>query len=259
MAEKRVPTDTKVDSLLNERGLLEAVLDKDLSSPPASPSTGDRYIVGASATGDWSGKENYIADWNGSSWDFTTPVEGYITYVKDEDDLYSYDGSTWNVIQTGGISQYQTSFDDGDLSSGVLTVAHNLAQKYVVIKVYDNNDKEIIPDSITLTDSNNLYVNLSSYGTLTSTWNVIVLSIGSSGGASGNGRYATSFVNGDLSSGILTVTHSLSNKYCIVAIYKNDDTYIIPDEVEVVSTSSLTVDLSSFGTITGTWNVVVLA
>jgi len=96
MAVKRVPTTSKVVSMLNERGLLEPVLDKDLSTPPSSPSTGDRYIVGASATGDWSGHDNEIAEWNGSSWDFgPTLTEGLVVYVKDENDLYVYDGSSW--------------------------------------------------------------------------------------------------------------------------------------------------------------------
>jgi len=96
MAVKRVPTTTKVTSMLNERGLLEPVLDKDLSTPPSSPSTGDRYIVGASATGDWSGHDNEIAEWNGSSWDFGPALaEGLVVYVKDENDLYVYDGSSW--------------------------------------------------------------------------------------------------------------------------------------------------------------------
>ena len=32
-----------------------AVLDRDLSTPPASPTAGARYIVAASPTGAWSG------------------------------------------------------------------------------------------------------------------------------------------------------------------------------------------------------------
>jgi len=96
MAVKRVPTTSKVISMLNERGLLEPVLDKDLTSPPGSPSEGDRYIVGSGATGDWSGHDNEIAEWNGSSWDFgPTLTEGLVVYVKDENDLYVYDGSSW--------------------------------------------------------------------------------------------------------------------------------------------------------------------
>ena len=95
MAQKRVPTTSKVRSMLNERGLLAAVLDKDLATPPSTPNSGDRYIVGASATGDWSGHDNEIAEYDGSAWQFTTPVEGMQVFVKDEDDQYFYNGSAW--------------------------------------------------------------------------------------------------------------------------------------------------------------------
>ena len=48
-----------------------------LSAPPGSPNTGDRYVVTATASGDWTGKENQIAEWNVSTWEFTVPNEGY--------------------------------------------------------------------------------------------------------------------------------------------------------------------------------------
>lgn len=38
-----------------------SALDKDLTSPPASPADGDAYIVAASATGAWSGHDDDIA------------------------------------------------------------------------------------------------------------------------------------------------------------------------------------------------------
>lgn len=68
-----------------------------------------------------------------------------------------------------------------------------------------------------------------------------------------------SFVNADLSSGILTVTHNLGYKYVVVQVYDNNDNLILPDEITVIDTDSLTIDLTSFGTITGTWNYIVLA
>lgn len=63
------------------------------------------------------------------------------------------------------------SFDNGDLSSGVLTITHSLGRQYVNCTVYDNNDIEIEPDNVTATDTNTLTVDLSTYGTLTGTWN----------------------------------------------------------------------------------------
>ena len=60
------------------------VLDKDLTSPPASPTTGDAYIVGGGATGDWSGYDNNIAVWYFSKWFFQPPWSGFTAWVSDE-------------------------------------------------------------------------------------------------------------------------------------------------------------------------------
>lgn len=70
--------------------------------------------------------------------------------------------------------------------------------------------------------------------------------------------YSTDFDDGDLSSSILTVTHSLGKKYCVVQVYNNNDQMIVPDEITLSSTSALTIDLSSYGTLTGTWHVIVI-
>lgn len=72
-----------------------AVLDKDLTAPPGGPSTGDRYIVASVATGAWAGQEDDIAEWNGTSWDFITPSEGFIVYIDDENSAYTFDGAAW--------------------------------------------------------------------------------------------------------------------------------------------------------------------
>jgi hypothetical protein len=80
-----------------------SVKDKDLTTPPASPTVGDRYIIPASATGAWSGKTNQIAEWDGSAWVFYAPSTGWTTYVDDEQKVYSWNGSAW--VRTGGALQ----------------------------------------------------------------------------------------------------------------------------------------------------------
>jgi len=84
-----------VDSVATGLDWQDSVKDKDLTAPPGSPSTGDRYIVAATATGAWAGQENNIAEWNGTSWDFTTVSEGMATWVEDEDVVYVYNGTGW--------------------------------------------------------------------------------------------------------------------------------------------------------------------
>lgn len=79
---------------------------------------------------------------------------------------------------SSGLGAFNQSFVDGDLTAGVLTVTHNLGQQYVQVQVYNNNDDLIIPTDVTLTDSNNLDIDLNGFGTLTGTWHAVVLSIG---------------------------------------------------------------------------------
>lgn len=93
-------TKDYVDSKVQGLDWQDSVLDKDLTSPPSSPSEGDRYIVAANqpdgtASGDWSGHENDIAEWNDSSWEFTTPNKGFAVYVEDETKQYNWNGSSW--------------------------------------------------------------------------------------------------------------------------------------------------------------------
>lgn len=78
-----------------------SVEDKDLTSPPGSPDEGDRYIVGASATGAWSGHDDDIAVWYGA-WIFFTPKHGWLCWVRDEDSAYVYSGTAWTAFGGGG-------------------------------------------------------------------------------------------------------------------------------------------------------------
>jgi len=73
----------------------------------------------------------------------------------------------------------------------------------------------------------------------------------------GGGEFRQSFVNADLVAGVLTVIHNLGQRYNSVTVYDESNQIIGPDVVTDVDANSLTVDLSSFGVIAGTWNLVV--
>ena len=86
-------TKSYVDNIVSH-GLTfhEAVLDKDTLSPPSSPSTGDRYWIGGTGSGDWSGHDYEIAQYNGSGWDYEAVTDGDTAFVTDENKFYYYDG-----------------------------------------------------------------------------------------------------------------------------------------------------------------------
>jgi hypothetical protein len=77
------------------------VIDKDLTAPPGGETTGDRYLVAAGATGDWTGQDGKVAVKSISGWDFYTPAEGWKVWLNDEDVNYVYSGSAW--VQNQGL------------------------------------------------------------------------------------------------------------------------------------------------------------
>lgn len=44
------------------------VIDDSLSTPPGAPVTGEAYLVGAVATGAWTGLEGHLMQWSGAAW-----------------------------------------------------------------------------------------------------------------------------------------------------------------------------------------------
>jgi len=84
------------------------------------------------------------------------------------------------VTITGGIAAASTyshvdSFVDGDLSSGILTVTHNLNVEYPLVQIYNSNKKLVSPDDVTYVDSNSSLVDLSSWGPIEGTWHLIIM------------------------------------------------------------------------------------
>jgi len=80
---------------------------------PGSPSTGDRYLITTGA-GDWAGHDDEIVEWDGDSWEYTVPNEGFATWVEDEDVIYVFDGTNW--IRLGTIVDHGnlTGLEDDD-------------------------------------------------------------------------------------------------------------------------------------------------
>lgn len=80
------------------------VIDSTLSTPPVSPTSGDTYIVAATATDAWATKEDDIAVWNGTAWYFTSPSEGWSVLDTTNDVHLYYSGSAWveNAVKVSG-------------------------------------------------------------------------------------------------------------------------------------------------------------
>lgn len=98
-AQKHVTHNASLQVL--DAVVMLSVLDRDLATPPASPSDGDRYLIASSATGLWSGRDGKITAWQDGAWAFYTPQEGWLAWLADEEIFLIFDGVIW----TGGATQ----------------------------------------------------------------------------------------------------------------------------------------------------------
>ena len=78
------------------------VLDRHLTSPPAAPAEGDRYIVAAAGGGAWAGRDHALAAWQDGAWAFYDPRPGWLVWVIDENALLVWDGASWAPASAGG-------------------------------------------------------------------------------------------------------------------------------------------------------------
>ena len=94
--------NTGMDDNLRMLGTLHslAVISRVLTTPPASPANGDRYIVPAGATGDWAGQTDKIAARIAGAWVFYAPVQGLLAWITIESKLSVWTGSAWSAGAT---------------------------------------------------------------------------------------------------------------------------------------------------------------
>lgn len=141
IAAADLTTKDYVDTLVNGLNWQDAVLDKDLTAPPGGPNTGDRYIVASVATGDWATHEDDIAEYNGVTWDFLTPEEGWSLWVEDEDVNYTWNGSSW--VKFGStVSHNNTSGLQGGTSNEyyhLTSAQHTRIADIAALAVTDSN------------------------------------------------------------------------------------------------------------------------
>lgn len=70
------------------------------NDPPGSPAEGDRFLVGDTPTGAWTGHAQEVAYYSGG-WQFITPLPGWRAYVVGDSE-YVYDESSSGYWLPGG-------------------------------------------------------------------------------------------------------------------------------------------------------------
>lgn len=117
--------EVSYQSPVNSIGTLawqNAVINRTTNTPPGSPAIGDRYIVGPSPTGAWSGKSNYIAQWTGTSWVLFAPTNGQVAFSTADNAWYDYTGSKWVVHESVTQEAVLTSADVSMLGTTSVSV-----------------------------------------------------------------------------------------------------------------------------------------
>jgi hypothetical protein len=74
------------------------VLDTALTAPPSSPAEGARYIVAASATGDWADHDDAIATFEDGAWRFLMPKLGWCVWSAADEAIFVFDGTVWRDL-----------------------------------------------------------------------------------------------------------------------------------------------------------------
>jgi len=118
-----------------------------------------------------------------------------------DNQIPTYDNATgkftWANVEgaVGSGNIFLDEFTQADIESGnILVVTHDLSQQYPNVLVVDENDKQIIPDDIIFNSTSDLYIDLSSFVSITGTWHVAIASGGIDGATGADGADGTSFI-----------------------------------------------------------------
>lgn len=87
---------TRLDALTQLS--LQGFADED---PPALPTAGDMHGLGVAPTGVWAGQAGDLAYWDGTTWLFLTPQEGWRAWGVAEQELRIWRGGAWQQAVSG--------------------------------------------------------------------------------------------------------------------------------------------------------------
>ncbi|MGO4388849.1 DUF2793 domain-containing protein [Microvirga sp. 2YAF29] len=75
-----------------------SVKERGRTTPPTSPTEGDRYLVGSGATGAFAGHEGKVALYDSAGWRFLEPRAGWLAHLESESIVIVHDGEQWQDL-----------------------------------------------------------------------------------------------------------------------------------------------------------------
>jgi hypothetical protein len=116
-------------------------------------------------------------------------------------------------------------------------VNHNFSSKNLVISVYDEDDNQIIPANVNLTDLNNVTITFNQL----STGIVVVAKGGHIVGGNARIDQVTTVTDTFINATSKVVTHNFNTRNVLVSVYDNQYNQIIPETVNVANVNNVSV------------------
>jgi hypothetical protein len=137
------------EALRHIEALALAAVETTITSPPSNPAIGQTWIVGLNASGAWVGRDNAIAQWQGTGWFFYQPFAGLSVPDKLIQGFKYFNGTTWIVMTGSGGSSLS-------LSDGTTAIAQvdNISISGATLTNQGNGDALITIPTSNLTVTN---------------------------------------------------------------------------------------------------------
>jgi hypothetical protein len=79
-----------------------AIEEPPSATPPAAPSVGECFVVGAGATDAWAGMSGSVAAWTSGGWRFVSPVDGMVLYERTSGTFAACRNGAWELGMVRG-------------------------------------------------------------------------------------------------------------------------------------------------------------
>jgi hypothetical protein len=217
--------------------------------------------------------ENGIYAYNGTNLVRATDADtgaklnsGAFTFIEKGDTLAD---SGWTLITDGAVTIGTTPLTFSQFSgAGAITAGNGLSKTGNTLSVLGTANRITVSGAgVDIASNYTGQATITTLGTITTgVWNATTIAVANGGtgattaaAARSNlaaaGVFTQAFTSANISAGVLTVTHNLNRQYPTYIIADNTNQEIVPDNVTFGGVNGLTVDLTTFGTITGTWNI----
>lgn len=233
---------------------------------------GDRVLVKNQSTG----SQNGIYVVASGAWSRATDADassevtpGAFTFI--EEGTTNAD-SGWILTTDAPITLGTTALTFTQFSgAGQIVAGAGLTKTGNSLDVGAGSGIQVNADDIQISPSYVGQTSITTLGTIgTGTWQGTAIAVANGGtGASSAatarsnlsaaGIYRLAFTNSDLVGGVLAINPGLGQQYGAAIVIDNSNKVIVPDDVTYSSATSWAIDLTSFGTLSGTWRVVALA